>query len=47
MLEGARGLNVLNKRLGIRGLLREWKADVVYLLETKLENVSREVVWSL
>jgi hypothetical protein len=47
MLEGVRGLNALNKRRRIRGILREWKADVVYLLETKLENVSREVVWGL
>ena len=42
-----RGLNVVDKRLRIRGLLREWKADVVCLQETKLEVISREVIRSL
>jgi exonuclease III len=31
-----RGLNELNKRLRIKGLIREWKVDVVCLLETKM-----------
>jgi hypothetical protein len=38
---------VLNKRLRIKGLLREWKADFVYLLETKMEVITRKVVRSL
>jgi hypothetical protein len=29
-----KGFNALNKRLRIIGLLREWKVDVVCLLET-------------
>jgi len=41
-----RGLNAIDKRPTIRGLLRDWKADVVCLLETKLESISREVVRS-
>jgi exonuclease III len=41
------GLNEINKRLRIRGLLREWKADIVCLVETKMAAISREVVWSL
>jgi len=42
-----RGLNEIKKRLEIRGLLRDWKADVVCLVETKMAVISREVVWSL
>jgi hypothetical protein len=40
-------VNELNKRSRIRGLLRDWKADIVCLLETKMSIISREVVWSL
>jgi exonuclease III len=39
-----RGLNVLNKRMRIKGLLREWKADFVPLLETKMEVITGAVV---
>jgi exonuclease III len=42
-----RGLNELEKRTKIRGLLREWKADIVCLQETKMEVISREVVHSV
>jgi exonuclease III len=28
-----RGTNEVKKRMQIRGLLREWKADIVYLQE--------------
>jgi hypothetical protein len=42
-----KGLKVLNKRLRIKGLPREWKADFVYLLETKMEVITRAVVQSL
>lgn len=31
-----------DKRLRIRGLLRNWKVDIVCLLEAKLEYISRE-----
>jgi len=39
-----RGLNAIEKRLEIRGLLRVWKADIVCLVETKMAVISREVV---
>jgi hypothetical protein len=42
-----RGLNPFKKRLRIRGLLKEWKADIVCLIETKLEVITREVVRNL
>jgi len=42
-----RGMNDSKKRLRIRGLLREWKADIVCLQETKMEVISREVVRSV
>jgi exonuclease III len=42
-----RGLNAIEKRLEIRGLLKEWKADIVCLVETKMDVISREVVRSL
>ena len=42
-----RGLNAFKKRLRIRGLLKEWKADVVCLIETKMGVITREVVQSL
>jgi hypothetical protein len=41
-----RGPNEKDKRLRIRGLVRDWKANIVCLLEIKLENISREVVQS-
>lgn len=42
-----KGLNEKETRLRIRGLLKDWKADIICLLETKLENISSEMVWSL
>jgi len=42
-----RGLNAIEKRLEIRGLLRDSKADIVCLVETKMSVISREVVRSL
>jgi exonuclease III len=42
-----RGMNELEERTKIRGLLREWKADIVCLQETKMEVISREVVYSV
>lgn len=42
-----RGLSEVGKRLGIRNLLRGWRAELVRLQETKLEFVSRAVVSSL
>jgi exonuclease III len=42
-----RGMNELEKRTKIRGLLREWKADIVCLQETKLELITREMVYSV
>jgi exonuclease III len=41
------GMNELEKRTKIRGLLREWKADIVCLQETKLEVLTREMVYSV
>jgi len=37
-----RGLNEMDKRLEIRGLLRDWRADIVCLVETKMAVISRE-----
>jgi endonuclease/exonuclease/phosphatase family metal-dependent hydrolase len=34
-----RGLNELDKRLRIKGLIRDWKVDVVCLMETKMEVI--------
>ncbi|KAF5461862.1 hypothetical protein F2P56_017925 [Juglans regia] len=42
-----RGLNELEKRLRIRHLLREWKADIVCLQEVKLKLINRRIVRSL
>jgi endonuclease/exonuclease/phosphatase family metal-dependent hydrolase len=42
-----RGLNEKAKRLRIRSLLRDWKADIVALQEINLEYISREVLHSL
>jgi exonuclease III len=42
-----RGMNEIEKRWKIRRLLREWKADIVCLQETKLEVISKEVIRSV
>jgi exonuclease III len=42
-----RGMNELEKRMKMRRLLREWKADIVCLQKTKMEVFSREVVRSV
>jgi exodeoxyribonuclease-3 len=39
-----RGMNELEKKTKIRRLLREWKADIVCLQETKVEVIIREEV---
>ncbi|KAG6668612.1 hypothetical protein CIPAW_01G183000 [Carya illinoinensis] len=41
------GLNEINKRLRIRNLLREWKANIVCLQETKLKMINMKIVKSL
>ncbi|KAG2698544.1 hypothetical protein I3760_07G155600 [Carya illinoinensis] len=40
-------LNEANKRLRVRDLLQEWKADIVCLQETKLKLIDRKIVRSL
>jgi len=42
-----RGLNEGDKRLRVRNLLRQWKADIICLQETKLEFISNNLVRSL
>jgi hypothetical protein len=42
-----RGLNDGSKRLTMRNLIRQWKADLVCLQETKLQSMSRSVIRSL
>jgi exonuclease III len=42
-----RGLNLEEKRMKIKGLIGEWKADIVCLQETKLQHVTREIARSL
>jgi exonuclease III len=42
-----RDLNNEENRVSIRGLLRDWKASIVCLQETKMEVITREVVRSL
>jgi exonuclease III len=42
-----RGLNEGSKRLTVRNLLRQWKADLVCLQETKLQSMSRSLIRSL
>ncbi|KAG6652145.1 hypothetical protein CIPAW_06G163400 [Carya illinoinensis] len=42
-----RGLNESNKRERIKNLLREWRADIVCLQETKLKLVTRKIVRSV
>lgn len=39
--------NERDKRLRVKSLFREWKDDIVYLQETKLEFVSRAIVCRL
>ena len=42
-----KGLNVVEKRLQIRNLLRTWRPDIVCLQETKLEWITRGIVRSI
>jgi hypothetical protein len=42
-----RGLNKRKKQLRVSNLLRDWKADIVCLQETKLKGMSRNIVCSL
>ncbi|KAL4614544.1 hypothetical protein ACB092_07G061100, partial [Castanea dentata] len=42
-----RGLNGKEKRLKVRNFLCSWRADIVYLQETKLEWVTRGLVRSI
>jgi exonuclease III len=42
-----RGLNEEEKRMRMKGLIREWMEDIVYLQETKLQFINREVLRSL
>ena len=42
-----RGLNDLRKRLIVRNLLWEWNCDVVFLRETKLAGMNRQLFYSL
>jgi len=39
-----RGLNKGGKRLKIRNLLRQWKADTICLQETKSELITNSIV---
>ncbi|KAG2679693.1 hypothetical protein I3760_11G063600 [Carya illinoinensis] len=41
------GLNKANKRLQVRKLLWEWKADIICLQETKLKRIDRKIVRSI
>ncbi|KAG2666855.1 hypothetical protein I3760_15G085500 [Carya illinoinensis] len=42
-----RGLNKLNKCFRIKNFLREWRADIICLQETKLKYVTRRIVRSI
>ena len=42
-----RGLNEQDKRLRVRNLIRNWKADIVFLQETKMELINKGVICSL
>jgi len=42
-----RGLNEIDKRLKVRKFLRQWKADIICLQETKLEFISINIVRNL
>jgi exonuclease III len=39
-----RGINEPDKSLRIKGLIREWKVDLVCLMETKMKVITSEVV---
>jgi exonuclease III len=39
-----RGLNLVDKRMKIKSLLEVWKVDIACLQETKVQNVTRELV---
>ena len=41
-----RGISVLRKRDVLKGFLRDWKCDLIFLQEIKLEEVSLLVVHS-
>jgi exonuclease III len=43
LMWNVRGLNEINKRLRIRRLLRDWKADIICLVEMKMPVILREV----
>jgi len=47
LYHGVKGLNDNEKRMEIRGLLREWKADIMCLDETKMKVITRDVVLGL
>jgi exonuclease III len=42
-----RGINEMDKRLCIKGLIRDLNVDLVCLMETKIEVITRTVVHSL
>jgi hypothetical protein len=42
-----RGLNEIDKRLKVKNLCRQWKADIVCLQETKLVLISSNIVQNL
>ena len=42
-----RGLNDPRKRLVVKNLMWKWKCDVVYLQETKIASMNRQLVCSL
>jgi exonuclease III len=42
-----RGMNEPKKRMKIRRRLREWKVDIVYLQETKMEVINIKVIRSV
>jgi exonuclease III len=46
IVRNVRGLNAFKKRLRLMGLLKEWKVDIVCLIETKMGVITREVVHS-
>ena len=41
------GLNDVEKRIRVKGMLKEWKADIICLQETKMELITRQTVRSL
>jgi exonuclease III len=46
IVRNVRGLNAFKKRLRLMGLLKEWKVDIVCLIETKMGVITWEVVHS-